>query len=514
MLLDDARTRVRRHRGWTLTVVSIATFMLMLDITVVYVAMPDMQATFGSSFSALQWVLDAYAIGLAVFLLTAGSLADRLGRKRVFLVGLLAFVAASLMCGFAGDVGTLSVARAAQGVGGAMLYAIGPALIGQEFRGRERARAFGVFGAVTGLAIALGPLIGGALTAWDWRYIFLVNAPAGVVALVVALALVPADPAVPDAGRRPLDWAGLVTFSLALALFVFAVLRGQDEGWGSVPILGSFAGFGILLGLFVMAERRAGENAMLDLGLFRNRTFVGVSIATALCYGSFMFAMFLFTSYLQNVLRLTAWEDGVRMLPLTIALFVAAFASGALAARAPAKVVTAGALLAITTGLMLATAVGPGSTWTTLLPAFVVGGAGMGLFTGRRSALAIAVVEPSRAGMASGINVTFQQVGTAIGIAALGAFFQNRVSHHFAASPVGPFFGPRAGASVAADGGAGLLAVTRQQPSLALRVLNEAHEAYLAAFDLTLVVAAGVALAGAAVAVLLIRTRDLHESAV
>ncbi|GIH20552.1 MFS transporter [Rugosimonospora africana] len=483
--------------------------MLMLDLTVVYVAMPNMQATYSSSFSALQWVLDAYSIGLAVFLLTAGSLADRLGRKRVFLVGLLIFVLASMVCGLATDVVMLSVARAVQGIGGAVLYAIGPALIGHEYRGRERATAFGVFGAVTGLAIALGPLIGGALTAWDWRFIFLINVPAGLVALVVAQLRLRESR---KADARRLDWAGLVIFCLALSLLAFAVLRGEDEGWESALITGAFIGFGVLLALFVVVERRAGERAMLDLRLFRNRTFVGMSVATALCAGSFMFAIFIFTSYLQNILRLSAWEDGVRMLPLTVSLFVSAAASGALASRAPARLVAAGALVAITAGLLLATAVANGSAWTALLPAFVIGGLGMGLFTGRRSAMAIAVVDPSRAGMASGINVTFQQIGTAIGIAGLGAIFQHRASHQFLESSAGRELGGRAAASVAADGGAGLQASIRQ-PILAAQALRAAQEAYLTAFDVVMVAAAAIALVGAVVAVLLIRTRDLHESA-
>ncbi|MFG1881301.1 MFS transporter [Micromonospora sp. NPDC049102] len=501
---------MNRHRGWTLALVSTATFMLMLDLTVVYVALADMQETYSSSFSALQWVLDAYAVGLAVFLLTAGSLADRLGRKRVFLAGLTVFILASLACGLATDVIVLSTARAVQGIGGAVLYAVGPALIGHEYRGKDRAVAFGLFGAVTGLAIALGPLIGGALTAWDWRYIFLVNVPVGIVALALAKLRLHESR---ETDPRPVDWWGLSTFCVALALLTLAVLRGEDQGWTSPIILGLFAAFALSLAFFVAVERRAGDDAMLDLRLFRNRTFVAMGVATALCAGSFMFAIFIFTAYLQNIVVLSAWEVGVRMLPLTVSLFVAAAVSGALAERLPVWAVTGGALLAITAGLLLVTSVNAESAWTAILPGFIIGGAGMGLFTGRRSALAIAMVEPARAGMASGINVTFQQVGTAIGIAALGALFQNRVSADFAQSTVGHVFGEEAAASVAADGGSRVFAAAGQ-PGLAAQALDAARSAFMVGFDVVMVVAATVALVGAVVAFAFIRRRDLHETSV
>src|SRR2546423_1676089 len=260
-------------RWWTLTVVTLATFMLLLDLTVVNVALPNLRKSLHADFTGLQWVLDAYALTLAVFLLTGGSLADRLGRKRVFNVGFFVFSAASLACGLAGSVVVLNVSRGVQGAGAAVLFAVGPALIGQEFHGKERGAAFGVFGAGSGLAIALGPLIGGALTdGLGWRWIFLVNVPIGVVAMAVSAFRIPESR---DRTSHQVDWSGLTVFSAALSLLVFALLRGEAEGWSSGLILGAFALGGVALVSFLLIERAKGERAMLDLRLFRIPAFNG-----------------------------------------------------------------------------------------------------------------------------------------------------------------------------------------------------------------------------------------------
>ncbi|GAB4584536.1 MFS transporter [Nocardia sp. IFM 10818] len=266
---------------WTLAVVSVATFMLMLDLTVVNVALPDIRADFGSSFAALQWILDSYALGLAAVLLAAGSLADRIGRKRVFDGGLVVFVLASLACGLApGDI-TLILARFVQGLGGAVLFAVGPALLGHEFRGRERGLAFGVFGGVAGLAIAFGPLIGGGLTElWSWRLIFLVNVPPTLLALLIGyLRMRESRSDTPP----PVDWPDMVVFSLALFFLVLGILRGEQDGWSSARIIGCFVLAGLLLAMFTVLQVTRRDRAMFDLTLFRNRTFNGLSAVTALC---------------------------------------------------------------------------------------------------------------------------------------------------------------------------------------------------------------------------------------
>ncbi|MDN6660080.1 MAG: MFS transporter, partial [Acidipropionibacterium jensenii] len=213
--------------------------MLMLDLTVVNVALPDIRTDFSASFTQLQWVLDAYALGLAAVLVAAGSLADRIGRRRLFLIGLVVFTAASLFCGIAWNIEILIAARLVQGLGGAILFAVGPALIGHVYTGADRTRAFGIFGGVGGLAIAFGPLLGGGLAdGLDWRWIFLINVPVGLLCLVITWFRVveSRSETVP-----PLDVSGAVAFSASLTFFVLALLRGEAEGWTSGIILGFFA---------------------------------------------------------------------------------------------------------------------------------------------------------------------------------------------------------------------------------------------------------------------------------
>src|SRR4051794_38315799 len=242
------------RKWWTLGVVSVATFMLLLDITVVNTALPAIQKDLGGSFTDLQWVIDAYALSLAALVLTAGSLADRLGRRRVFAFGLIVFSVASLLCGLAPDPTALNLARALQGIGGAIMFAVSLALIAQEFpAGRERGVAMGIYGGSIGVAVAVGPLVGGAITdGLGWEWIFFLNVPIGVAALAITQLRL-RESRDPDADR--IDWGGLVTFSSSLFLLVLALLRGNDEGWGSPLIVGLLAGAAVLMGAFVAVER-------------------------------------------------------------------------------------------------------------------------------------------------------------------------------------------------------------------------------------------------------------------
>ncbi len=262
------------RKWWTLLLSSLATFMLLLDITVVNVALPDIQRDLDASLSSLQWVVDAYSLLLAVFLLTAGSLGDRLGRRRVFSLGLVIFTFASFLCGIAGDPTLLNLARGLQGVGGAAMFATSLALIGQEFHGRDRATAFGVWGATVGGAVAIGPLVGGLITEHlGWQWIFFVNIPIGVLAVALTeLRLV--NVAAQDPQR--IDLPGLATFSGGLFLLIFGLIRGNPEGWGSATIVASLAGSAALLLAFFAVEARSGH-PMLDLALFRKPAFNGVS---------------------------------------------------------------------------------------------------------------------------------------------------------------------------------------------------------------------------------------------
>src|SRR5436190_7849290 len=289
-------------RKWTLVAVCLTTFMLLLDITIVVVALPSIQRRFDASLTGLQWVVDAYALTLATLILTAGALADRYGRRLVFMTGVVLFTFASLLCGLAWSTTALDVARALQGIGGAALFATALALIGHEYRGPERFGALAVWGATVGAAVASGPLVGGILTdAFGWRWIFFVNIPVGAFAFAVALRRIAESR---DEGARRTDVAGLVTFSAGLFLLVFGIIRGNASGWTSGLILASLIGGVALLVLFVVVERRQ-ERPMLDISLFRQRAFVGVSVAT-FCIAAGMFAILPYLSiYLQDVLGYT-----------------------------------------------------------------------------------------------------------------------------------------------------------------------------------------------------------------
>src|SRR4051795_6222813 len=322
------------RKWWTLTAVSGGIFMLLLDITIVNVALPDIQRDLGASLSDLQWVIDAYALTLAALLLTAGSLADLLGRRRLFAIGIAIFTAGSLLCGLATDPLFLSLARAFQGIGGAIMFATALALIAQAFRGRERGTAFGVFGAVTGIAVAVGPVLGGVITrGLSWRWIFFVNLPIGAAALAVTLLRVEESRA--PGARRP-DWAGFATFSVALAALVFGLIRSQPDGWDSVQVAGSLIAAVVLLVVFVVIELRSAQ-PMFDLGLLRVPTFTGGLIAAWAISASIFSLLTFLVLYLQNVLGYSALQAGLRFLPLTGAIFLTAGVAGRLTGRVPIR---------------------------------------------------------------------------------------------------------------------------------------------------------------------------------
>ena len=412
------------RKWWTLIAVSVATFMLLLDITVVNVSLPSIRADLGASFTDLQWVVDAYALTLAALVLTAGSLADRLGRRRVFAVGLGIFSTASLLCALAPDPAFLNIARALQGIGGAAMFAVSLALIAQEFpAGRERGTAMGIYGSSIGVAVAIGPLVGGALTdSLGWESVFYLNVPIGIAAIAVTYWKL-RESRDPHATR--VDWGGVATFSGALLLLVLALVRGNDEGWGSTLIVALFTGAAVLMAGFVAIERRAAE-PMLPLGLFKLPSFTGVQIAAFALSGS-AFALFLYlTLYLQNYLGYSPFEAGLRYLPITIASFIAAPVAGVLLSRVPARLLLSGGLAAAGVGLLLQSGVHANSEWTTLLGGFMVLGVAAGMLNPVIADVAVSVVPKERSGMAAGINDTFRQVGVAVGIAVWGAVFVGR----------------------------------------------------------------------------------------
>jgi len=494
------------RKWWTLMVVCISIFMLLLDITVVNVALPVIQRDLDADFSHLQWVVDAYALTLAALLLTAGSLADRYGRRLIFAGGLVMFVAASLICGFSTDPTMLDLARGLQGIGGAAMFATSLALLAQEFHGKERATAFALWGATTGLAIAIGPLVGGALVdGIGWEWIFFINVPIGALCLWISMTKVRETR---DPSQGGVDLPGVVTFSAALFCLVFALIRGNSEGWGSGLILALLVASVVLLVAFIAVEQRV-ANPMFDLGLFRKPTFTGASIV-AFTLSAAMFAMFLYiTLYMQNVLGYSALETGWRFLPLSVVAFFAAAISGRASERLPVRYLMAGGLLFVAGGLLLMHGVTVDSRWTTLLAGFILSGIGIGLVNPALASTAIGVVRPQQSGMASGINTTFRQVGIATGIAALGAIFQARVESKLLDVLAGTPAADRSDqlAEAIASGGS-KQAIASAPPQFQGRITGAANQAFISAFNDILLVGVGIAVVGALCGFVLVRRRD------
>jgi EmrB/QacA subfamily drug resistance transporter len=472
----------------------------------VNVALPDISSELNTSFSDLQWVIDAYALMLAALLLTAGSLADLLGRRRVFAFGLASFTVASVLCALAPSALVLILARGAQGIGGAAMFATSLALLAQEFEGRDRGTAFGIWGATTGAAVAIGPLVGGALTSgFGWPSIFYLNVPIGIATIAITLRKLPESR---DEHAGAIDWPGLVTFSAALFLLVFALIRGNEEGWGSALIAGMLVASALLLALFIAVERRR-EQPMFDLTLFGNRTFVGASIA-AFALSASMFAMFLYiTLYVQTILDYGPLETGLRFLPITALSFVAAAISGKLTAKLPARGLLGGGLLLVGLGLLLMSGIDAGSSWTALLPGFIVAGIGIGTINPSIANAAIGVVAPARSGMASGISSTFRQVGIATGIAGLGAIFESRITHRLADLLAGTPGADRGNALAHAVSAGGAPQVIASTPAAARPRLEHAiHVAFTAALNDILLISAVVAGVGGLLAFALVRASD------
>jgi len=497
-------------RKWlTLIVVCVAVFMLLLDITIVNVALPDIGRALHADFSDLQWVVDAYSLTLAACLLTAGSLGDLLGRRRIFVVGLAIFSLASLACGLSDSSTLLNLMRGVQGIGGAVMFAQSLALIADSFQGRERGTAFGIWGATVGASVAVGPLIGGVLTeSAGWEWVFFVNVPVGVLAIVLALRYISENR---DPNAPGIDWPGLVTFSGGLFLLVFALIRGNPEGWGSTMIVAMLTAAVLLLVAFFVVEARV-SNPMLDLSLFRVPTFVGASIAS-FGLSSSMFALFLYlTLYIQNGLHYSPLQAGLRFLPITITSFVVAPISGRLSSTIPIRVLLGLGLLLVSAGLLLMYGLTVHSGWTDLLAGFLVAGVGIGLVNPPLATTAVGVVPPQRSGMASGINTTFRQVGIATGIAALGAVFQSTISDKVG-SGLTPLVGGRA--SSLAD-----LVVNQEVPRALAQVplrsrgiaAGIVQSSFIDALNDLLLIGSIVALIAAVLTFLLVRTRDFLAS--
>jgi EmrB/QacA subfamily drug resistance transporter len=451
---------VRERRRWTLLVVCLATGVLLLNVSSPSVTLPAVGRDLDAELSVLQWVVSGYSLALAATLLTAGTLADLVGRRRMFLGGLIGFAAASALCAVAPSALALVAGRAVQGLAGAVLLSSSLALLAQDYTGTDRAGALGVWGATVAAAFAVGPLEGGVLTeALGWRAIFAVDAAVALACLPVAVRRL-RESRDPDAGK--VDWWGTLTLSLGLFLGVFALTRGDVLGWGSWPILASAAGAALLLAAFVVVERRERE-PMLDLGLFAIPTFTGASLVVMVIAAS-TFGPFLYlTLFLLDAAGASPTAVGLELMPLSAAALVVSVLGGRYARVLPVRVALPAGQLLCAAGLLAMRGLEATSPWTVLLPGLLVMGVGIGLANPTVTYAALSVVPATRSGMASGVNNTFRQVGIALGIATLGALLPARID----------------------------------DPA-----------AFAAALDRILLVSAGVAAVGAVLAVTLVRQRD------
>ncbi|MEU1081294.1 MFS transporter [Streptomyces sp. NPDC005908] len=413
-------------RKWLpLLAVCLGTFMLLVDVTIVSVALPRMTDSLDASFSALQWVVDVYVLVLAALLMALGSLSDLAGARRVYLIGLTVFACASLACGLAGSSEVLIAARGVQGLGAAAMFATNTALLASNYQGRDRGVAFGMWGAVNGAAAAAGPILGGLLTEHlNWRWIFLVNLPVAVVALYVGARYLAKSPTRRD---RRLDLPGTIGFTLAATLVVFALIHAGEEGWGADSTLALLGGSALALLAFVLVERRR-RDPMLDLGLMRTPSFAAL-MGGAVVFSAAAFANLVFVSvWAQSVLGFGPVKAGLILMPFSAMSFVAAGLAGRFLAAVPPQYPIGGGLLLIGVGSFLEMSLTGSSGWTALLAGFLVAGVGVGIASPILASAALAAAPADRAGMAGGAANTFRQLGFALGIPAVGTLLSGVVA--------------------------------------------------------------------------------------
>ncbi|MGZ4439366.1 MAG: MFS transporter [Gaiellaceae bacterium] len=414
------------RKWWTLAALSFALFMIMLDNTVVNVALPSIQRDLGIGISELEWIVTAYALSFAVFLLTGGKLADRYGRRRVFLIGLVTFTLSSLACGLAGSAGMLIGARAVQGVGAALMMPATLSIISAVFPARERGTAIGIWAGVSAMALAIGPLLGGVLAEKaHWCWIFYINVPVGILGIVAAFILVPESRDMSAVQR--LDLPGLITSGLAVFALTYALIEANTYGWTSARILGLFALFALSLGAFVLLELHQ-RAPMLDLTLFKNSTFAGAN-AVALMVSLAMFGVFFFISlFMQNILHYSAIKAGATFLPMTILIILVAPLAGALSDRLGSRWLMTGGMLLVAGSLVVFAQLDQSSGFWDILPGLLIGGVGMAMTMSPMTSATLSAVSVDKAGVASGVLNTFRQVGGSLGIAIGGAILASYVS--------------------------------------------------------------------------------------
>ena len=414
-------------KWWTLAAVSVGLFMIMLDNTVVNVALPSMRRSLHMSLSELEWVVAGYALTFAAFMLIGGKLADYVGRRLVFMLGLVVFTGASLACALASNGGFLIGARVVQGLGGALMNPATLSIITATFAPRERGRAIGIWAGVSALALAIGPLVGGLLTEHvNWNWIFYVNVPVGLAGLVTAPLLI--EESRDTSHEQRLDAPGLVTSGVGLFALTFGFIEANGYGWTSWQILGAFGVAAVSLVAFVLLERHQ-RIPMLDLSLFRNRTFGGAN-GSMLFVGLAMFGTFFYVSiYMQQVLGYSPVEAGASFLPMTLLIILIAPRAGALTDNVGSRWLVGGGMTLLAVMLFYYTQLGAHESFWAILPGLLIGGVGMGSTMTPLTAAAMSAVAVDKAGVGSAVLNSARQVGGSLGIAVMGAIVSSSSSY-------------------------------------------------------------------------------------
>ena len=413
------------RKWWTLAAVAFGLFMIMLDNTVVNVALPSIAADLQIGLSELEWIVTGYALTFASLMLTGGKLADLLGRRRIFIVGLAIFTVSSLFCGLAGSGELLIGARVVQGAGAALMNPATLSIIAATFPPRQRGMAIGIWAGVSALALAIGPLVGGLLTEHiSWSWIFFVNVPIGVIAIAASLLLIPESK--DESAEQRLDVPGLLTSGIGLFALTYGLIEANTYGWTSGRIVGAFAVAVTMLLAFVLLELRQ-RIPMLDLSLFRSGTFAGANLAVLLVALA-MFGVFFFVSlYMQGVLGYSAVKTGAAFLPMTILIVLVAPIAGRSSDRFGSRWLMTSGMVLIAIQLFYFSRLGVDEKYWSLLPAMILGGFGMSLVMTPSAAAAVRALPVDKSGVGSAVLNAFRQVGGSMGIALIGAIMAHRV---------------------------------------------------------------------------------------
>ncbi len=502
------RILAHRHRlvneenskWWTLGAMCFALFMLMLDNTVVNVALPSIQRDLHASLASLEWTVNAYTLTLAVLLVTGGRLGDIFGRRRMFLFGVVVFALSSLAIGFAPSDTVLVAFRAVQGIGAAFMMPATLSIITQAFPPEQRGTAIGTWAGVSALALAIGPVVGGFLTEYvSWRAIFFINPPIAVIA--VAVTLFAAHESRDETVDRTVDYAGIVTITIGLTALVLALVEGNSWHWGSARVISLLVVAAIALPAFALIERRV-KAPIVNFAFFKSQTFLGANLVAFLISFA-MFAQFFFlTLYLQNILHYSPLETGVRFLPSTIVIIVMAPLAGRLTDRVGSRPLMTLGLVIVACALGIQSRLTVHSGYGLLLPGFVLMGLGMGLVMSPMSTAAMNSVDRTKAGAASGLLSMVRMVGSTFGVAVMGALVAT-IGRSQIDSGL-PHVAASTRAAIANALGSGGTLGGSHVPA---QVASVAREAFVSALGTGLLVSASATLLGAALAWKLIAPR-------